>query len=414
MTDADAPLLAWGFDPIFFGASRLTVRELDRFRRTRPIVMLHASVHLMNVNSPMLALAGIDDDTEIDGIDTDDDGQPTGELQEFAAMFPVYRVIGNDLSIAASENREAIWNFGQVAQLAGVTTATDLVNDLSGLGNRNLREVTARPDYPVRIVPAFAPQTKPGQRRRNACSPRHARQHRQAALRPGQVHRRRLDPGLHGAAEWPGYFNGAAERHVADSAGQFDEVFTPFHAAGLQLHIHTNGDEATEVVLDAIETSSSAIRAAITATRCSTARWPTRASSRARRGSACASTCSPTISTTGATRTTRRPWAPTARIGWTPAAPRSRLGIPFAFHSDAPITPLSPLFTAWCAVAAQTLDGPRARRERVHPRGRRVARDHAGRGLHAQDGPSDRQYRGRQVRRLLRAARRPAEVAPER
>ncbi len=27
-----------------------------------------------------------------------------------------------------------------------------------------------------------------------------------------------------------------------------------------------------------------------------------------------------------------------------------RVGVPFAIHSDAPVTPLSPLFTAWCAV----------------------------------------------------------------
>jgi predicted amidohydrolase YtcJ len=145
MTDAAAPLLAWGFDPIFFGTSRLSVKELDTVSTTRPIVVLHASVHLMNVNSAMLALAGIDENTDIDGIDKDEDGQPTGELQEFAAMFPVYEVIGSQLSIAASEKKAAIWNFGKVAQLAGVTTATDLVNDLSALGNRNLREVTADP-----------------------------------------------------------------------------------------------------------------------------------------------------------------------------------------------------------------------------------------------------------------------------
>jgi len=45
MTD-DGPLLAWGFDPIFFGTSRLTVRELDRVSARRPIAILHASVHL--------------------------------------------------------------------------------------------------------------------------------------------------------------------------------------------------------------------------------------------------------------------------------------------------------------------------------------------------------------------------------
>lgn len=48
----------------------------------------------MNVNSPMLALAGIDSEANVDGIGKDDDGEPTGELLEFAVMFPVYRVIG--------------------------------------------------------------------------------------------------------------------------------------------------------------------------------------------------------------------------------------------------------------------------------------------------------------------------------
>ena len=32
-------------------------------------------------------------------------------------------------------------------------------------------------------------------------------------------------------------------------------------------------------------------------------------------------------------------------------------GVPMAVHSDAPITPLSPLFTAWCAVNRITASG---------------------------------------------------------
>lgn len=109
----------------------------------------------------MLAQAGIDEDTDIDGISRDADGRPTGELQEFAAMFPVYQAIGSKLAISAGEQPHAIRNFGRVAQLAGVTTATDLVNDLSPAGNRTLRDVTGDVDYPVRIVPAFAPQRSP-------------------------------------------------------------------------------------------------------------------------------------------------------------------------------------------------------------------------------------------------------------
>ena len=34
-----------------------------------------------------------------------------------------------------------------------------------------------------------------------------------------------------------------------------------------------------------------------------------------------------------------------------------RLGVSFAIHSDAPITPLAPLFTAWCAVNRKTVSG---------------------------------------------------------
>jgi predicted amidohydrolase YtcJ len=34
-----------------------------------------------------------------------------------------------------------------------------------------------------------------------------------------------------------------------------------------------------------------------------------------------------------------------------------RLGVPFSLHSDAPITPIAPLFTAWCAVNRQTASG---------------------------------------------------------
>jgi len=39
------------------------------------------------------------------------------------------------------------------------------------------------------------------------------------------------------------------------------------------------------------------------------------------------------------------------------AATALREGVPLALHSDAPITPLAPLFTAWCAVNRLTASG---------------------------------------------------------
>ncbi|PRG44378.1 amidohydrolase [Burkholderia multivorans] len=355
MTD-DGPLLAWGFDPIFFGTSRLTVRELDRVSARRPIAILHASVHLMNVNGAMLAQAGIDEDTDIDGISRDADGRPTGELQEFAAMFPVYRAIGSKLAISAGEQPHAIRNFGRVAQLAGVTTATDLVNDLSPAGNRTLRDVTGDVDYPVRIVPAFAPQRSPA---RSADSVLAEVARNTDKLRFGAV-KFIVDGSIQGftaRVRWPGYAGGQPNGLWLIPPAQLVEVFAPFHRAGLQLQIHTNGDEATEVVLDAMTTLLARDPRPDhrhTLQHCQMA--DAAQLERIRALGMCVNFFANHLyywgdahyaQTIGPDRANRMDAAGSAQ----------RLGIPYALHSDAPITPLNPLFTAWCAVQRETASG---------------------------------------------------------
>ncbi|GJH13360.1 amidohydrolase [Caballeronia novacaledonica] len=356
LDDADAPLLAWGFDPIFFGSERLTVTQLERVSATRPIAILHASVHLMNVNSPMLELAGIDEDTDVDGIVKDESGKLTGELQEFAAMFPVYRVIGAKLSLSASDNPDAIRAFGKVAQLAGVTTATDLLNDLSDKGMRNLVEVTRDTRFPIRLVPAFGPQRNPEGGPDRVLE---AVKLNSDKLRFGPV-KFIVDGSIQGFTarlRWPGYVNGRPNGLWLIPPEQFVETFLPFHLAGLQLHIHTNGDEATELVLDAIETILNRHPRSDhrhTLQHCQMA--DRRQLERAARLGMCVNFFSNHIyywgdahytQTMGADRANRMDAAGTA----------SELGITFGLHSDAPITQLNPLFTAWCAVQRQTASG---------------------------------------------------------
>ncbi|RQT23339.1 amidohydrolase [Burkholderia contaminans] len=372
MTD-DGPLLAWGFDPIFFGTARLTARELDRVSAQRPIAILHASVHLMNVNSAMLARAGIDEDTDIDGVTRDADGRPTGELQEFAAMLPVYQTIGGKLAISASEKPHAVWNFGRVAQLAGVTTATDLVNDLSADGNRTLHDVTADPDYPVRIVPAFAPQRNPA---RSADSVRAEIERNTDKLHFGPV-KFIVDGSIQGftaRVRWPGYAGGQPNGLWLIPPAQLVDVFEPFHRAGLQLHVHTNGDEATDVVLDAMTTLLARQPRPDhrhTLQHCQMA--DAAQLKRVRALGMCVNFFANHLyywgdahydQTIGPDRASRMDAAGSAQ----------RLGIQFALHSDAPITPLNPLFTAWCAVQRETASG------RVLGEGERLSVDDA---LHA-------------------------------
>jgi hypothetical protein len=101
----------------------------------------------------------------------------------------------------------------------------------------------------------------------------------------------------------------------------------------------------------------------------------------------------------------------------TPAAPRWRRGVPLAIHSDAPVTPLGPLFTAWCAVNRVTPERPAARRRpSASPWPEALRAITHRRGVHADARPPEiGTIEMRQARRLLRARRRPAgEIEPDR
>jgi predicted amidohydrolase YtcJ len=356
LSDPAQTLLAWGFDPIHFGSTRLTVDELDQVSATRPVVVMHASLHLMNVNRAGLARAGIDRDCEIEGVHRFPNGEPSGELQEFAAMFPVMRYIGN-IFREVSSAESGLRDFGRLAVHAGVTTATDLVNDLSPDSLARLAAVTGEADYPVRLVPAYRsidasqPATVDGLRRAMASG--HER------LRIGAV-KLVVDGSIQGFTarlRWPGYFNGAPNGIWVTSPEALAAEVLLFHRAGCQLHIHTNGDEATEVALDAVE---QALIAHPRPDHRHTLQHCQMADAAQFRRMARLGMCvnlfanhlyywgeAHLAQTMGPDRAQRMDACATALAH----------GVPLAIHSDAPITPLAPLFTAWCAVNRRTATG---------------------------------------------------------
>ncbi len=125
----DQPMIAWGFDPIFLMERRPDRNDFDLVSKTRPIVVMHSNFHVMTVNSPTLKLAQYDAGSNVEGIAKGDDGEPNGELQEMAAMFPVMRRLKIDFR-DLGRTHEAVQAFGQVCTRVGVTTSTDLLNEL--------------------------------------------------------------------------------------------------------------------------------------------------------------------------------------------------------------------------------------------------------------------------------------------
>lgn len=356
MDNADDALIAWGFDPIYFGGRRMVAADLDRVSTTRPVLVVHASFHIVNVNTAVLDKAGITASTNVMGIVTDDGGKVTGELLGMPARYLVTSVIGRDHFMEMGAEG-ALWRFARSAQLAGVTTTTDLANDYAETTLANMKKLTAGADYPLRIVPAFLGISRPpdeGVEMVKRMVPES-----NDKLRFGLV-KLIADGSIQGFTARlmdPGYYNGSPNGLWYMDPDDIPRILKAYHGAGLQVHVHTNGDQATDVVLDAMAAALAEQPrpdARMTLQHCQMAHEAHYR--RMARLGVCANLFANHLyywgdehyeQTMGPERACRMDAIGTAK----------RLGVPFAIHSDAPITPLAPLFTAWCAVNRTTVSG---------------------------------------------------------
>ena len=356
MSDPEQPLVAWGFDPIYFDDRRMIAADLDQVSSKRCILIMHANGHIVNVNSLLMQRANITATTNAQGLVKDASGAPTGELQGPALRVVAHQTVGRNRFLDMGRG-ESLWRFARSAQLAGVTTATDLANELPQETVDSMAEATSRDDFPLRIVPAFVGNTTPVAE--GVAWVQKIKKQSNEKLRLGLV-KLVSDGSIQGFTarlKWPGYYNGAPNGLWYIEPDQIPNIIAGYHEAGLQVHIHTNGDQATEAVIDAIEIvlrNRPAADARFTLQHCQMAH-DAHFRRMARLG-ICANLFANHIYywgdqhyalTMGPERSHRLEATATAK----------RLGVAFAIHSDAPVTHLSPLFTAWCAVNRQTYSG---------------------------------------------------------
>lgn len=351
-----APLIGWGLDPIFLEGERLSRKHLDRISPDRPIAIMFSNFHLMCVNSKALEMAGFNRETNAEGVVKDKAGDPTGELQEMAAMFPVMRRLEIDFR-SLSQTEPAIRSYADVARLAGVTTMTDLFSEMADEDLDSLLKVTGQADFGLRIVPVLgAMGATPAEIAARAVA---LGKRSTDKLRLGAV-KLMTDGSIQGwtaRVKWPGYVGGQPNGIWNTPPELIGQLVEEMQKAGVQMHIHVNGDEASEVSIDAIEAAGRKHP------------WPgarhvlqhcqMMGADQFRR---CAELG------IGTNIFSNHIWYfgdqhAALTIGEDRAqrmdAVRSALdeGVHVAIHSDAPVTPLGPLFTAWAAVNRQTMTG---------------------------------------------------------
>ncbi len=365
LDDPDESLIVWGFDPIYFPGERLAARHLDVVSTTRPICVLHASLHLVTVNTALMEREGFADGTEVEGVPVGGDGRPVGELQEppamslaRAEMIALWSALGDPA---------AIRRFADMARVVGCTTVTELggARLVKDADVALWADLASTDGFPVRLVPLLNPSRgHTGTPDEIAGEVVDLRARSNPKCRFGLV-KMVLDGSIQGFTARlnpPGYLPhpDGTERPNGIwllEPEQFAAWFEAFHRAHVTVHTHVNGDQSVDLLLDTVEAALADHswfdhRHTAQHTQLTT---PSQYRRMAAMGMS-ANIFSNHIFywgdqhravTVGPDRAARMDACATA----------DREGVRYSIHSDASVTPLGSLHTMWCAVNRVTASG---------------------------------------------------------
>jgi predicted amidohydrolase YtcJ len=363
MEDPDEPIVARGFDPIYFTDSeaRLTREHLDQASSKRPIFLMHANGHLATANSAMLALDGITADSKVEGVGIDESGELNGELREPPAMALCktgYRALMID-----NMRPETLWNFGAMANNVGVTTITDLAGFLiiSPQVMAQWQNIVNDDSFPLRVavynIPAIPGDAADFEEVATRCL--EMRDEGTDKLRfPGVKFV--LDGSIQGWTALlnpPGYLTGEDHGQLLTVPDQFKDWLLPFHRAGLNVHMHCNGNKTQDLAIETVEAVLCEAPRPDHRHTITHAQLTTQAQLRkmAKLG-LCANFFTNHLWYWG-DQHYEQTVGPERANGLEPCASALREGVPFSIHSDASVTPLGHLHTMWCAVNRVTPKG---------------------------------------------------------
>ena len=353
---AGQPVVGWGFDPSFLEGDRLNRHQLDTVSQDHPVVVLHSNFHVLSANSRALSDAKLLQGSNIEGVVMGLDGLAYGELQEFAAMAPVMEHTG--VSFKDLSDADALRAYAKTAQNCGVTTVADLLSDLDDAEVKMLEEVTGDVGFPVRYVPMMnAMTTAPKVAAQRAISLR-ARSTDKLFLGGAKLFTDGAIQAFTAMVKEPGYYKGRDQGIWNMEVSHFKEAVKELNRAGVKTHIHTNGDRASELAIEAYE--EALLECPNPDLRHTLEHVQLADKSQFRRMRALGLTVNVFANhlyyfgdvhwstSIGPDRANRMDACKDAGAVFD--------GL-FAIHSDAPVTPMAPLFTAWCAVTRQTQSG---------------------------------------------------------
>lgn len=354
--DQNDVVICLGWDAGMVNSPGIDRHVLDAIAPDRAIFVAQSNLHVAHCSSTLLERAGITRDTPVEGVVRDGSGEPTGTLHELDALV---LVIGKHVSLSRGVER-GMRDGASLARQVGCTTVTDLAFFASTSRVERIAAVVENDDSPVRVI--YAPLVQAIAKDMGDDTFNHIMS---LAARPGDKYRMgpvkfTLDGSIQGRTgqlDWPGYCCG--DDHgtwVADPA-EIVELMRPYHRAGLQIAMHTNGDKAISAGLQAYEQLLTGHPRLDHRHRLEHVQMATHAMFRKMKTLGVLPNLFANHIWYWGDVHRNQTMGPAKARRIDACGTALRLGIPFSIHCDAPVTPLDPLFTMWCAVNRITSSG---------------------------------------------------------
>jgi predicted amidohydrolase YtcJ len=253
-TDPRKPMIAWGLDPALQGG-HLHRDELDAIAGERPLWVISYAPHFVYVNSAALAKIGVNEKSDVHGIQRYPDGRLNGVFVEIEATR--LALSGMRTEINRGGGVAGLQRMSEIARGAGITTTAEMIFGFSEFETEWQMHDRAvnDPAFPLRmaLVPLENPLYKShgakaadfllGIRDRNSDK---LFFHGIKYLSDGSF------PAMSLRLNFPGYLDGSNGLRNDVPWDELHERMMPFWKAGIQIHCHANGDEAIDASLDAL------------------------------------------------------------------------------------------------------------------------------------------------------------------
>ncbi len=358
-TPAGEWIFGYGFDDSLISDNRhLNRDELDNIAPDQYVMIFHTSGHLGYVNSNLLDLMGIDDNTpnpEGGEIHRDKNGRATGLLKE-TAIFPIMDHIPKpDLA----EIKSLLYRGAAVAGKVGVTSVHDAAVGMEGAGPlvvQAYRELAAENKLGLRAYLTLMSDLFDQYKALGLGSGfgnDHVRIGSVKLFQDGSIqgHTGWLSQPYHDRQE-----DGFTSGYIMPQK-DLDEKILACHSAGLQIAIHGNGDAAIESIIQAVEKAQAQVfrkdpRHLLI--HCQTVR-----EDQIPRMKACGLMPSYFVDHVYFWGDRHRDifLGPERAARISPLASSLEKGVIFTLHSDLPVTPMNPLHSIHTAVNRLTRQG---------------------------------------------------------